>query len=65
LTELGWANIPKDLDEQRLRGFHRGHPCEDKPHRKRYKEVQLTMQRIVKVLRCVAVCPAAVLLRGI
>ncbi|KAJ9507444.1 hypothetical protein QJQ45_006445 [Haematococcus lacustris] len=51
LTELGFAHIPKDFAEQRLQGYHRGHPAETHEHRRRYKEVGLTLQRIKAVLR--------------
>ncbi|GFH19454.1 uncharacterized protein HaLaN_16401, partial [Haematococcus lacustris] len=51
LTELGFARIPKDFAEQRLQGYHRGHPAETHEHRRRYKEVGLTLQRIKVVLR--------------
>jgi len=51
LTELAWRRIPKDLAQQRLYGHYRGHPVEQNVHRARYRQVQMTLQRVKLVLR--------------
>eukprot|EP00983_Pelagomonas_calceolata_P118487 1160513-Pelagomonas_calceolata.AAC.10 len=44
--ELAWQKIPKDYNEQILRGVSRGHPHEEAPHRLRYDEVRLAASAI-------------------
>ncbi|KAF5837670.1 mitochondrial 39-S ribosomal protein L47 (MRP-L47)-domain-containing protein [Dunaliella salina] len=51
LTELAWQRLPKDYNEQILRGVTRGHPHEEAPHRLRYDAVCLTLKRVKDVLR--------------
>mmetsp|Transcript_12758 Transcript_12758/g.27628 ORF Transcript_12758/g.27628 Transcript_12758/m.27628 type:complete len:174 (+) Transcript_12758:62-583(+) len=52
LTELAWQKVPKDFNEQRMRGIVRGtDSVELHPHRVRYGEVELTLQRIKAVLK--------------
>jgi hypothetical protein len=54
LTELGWQRIPKDYNEQIIRGVFRGHPNEEAPHRLRYDEVSAVI--IWDAWLCVCVC---------
>ena len=40
LTELGWENIPKNDEEQKMRDLPRGHVYESHPLRRRYEQVR-------------------------
>lgn len=52
LTEMAWKRVPKDPDEQKVRGIPLGSDfVERDQHRLRYAEVQLTLNRVRQVLK--------------